>query len=104
MKGKAMNTGRGRAHRRGVGGLTADAARCSAPGFAESSRQRVVVGDDGKTSEATKALFVIAEVARQNFEGPAERQAAVEIAFCALTGKRQPSAADRKRIARELAK
>ena len=58
----------------------------------------------GKTVEAAKALFVIAEVARKNFEKAAERRAAVTIAFCALAGKVKPSAADRKLIERELGK
>ena len=58
----------------------------------------------GKTVEAGRILFLMAEVARKNFKSAARRQAAVEIAFCALAGKNEPSAEDRKLITRELAK
>lgn len=56
------------------------------------------------TERAARVLFLLVEVARQNFPGMAEQRAAVTAAYCALAGKIRPSVEDRKLITRELAR
>jgi hypothetical protein len=49
-------------------------------------------------------LFLMAAVAKDNFEDPAEQLRAVTAAFLALAGRTRPTRFQRERIALELAK
>jgi hypothetical protein len=56
-----------------------------------------------KAHEARKILFLMAEVAKKNFDHPGDRYIALTSAFVALAGAMELSVTDTRAIRRELA-